>query len=217
RDADEPAAMDRSATTLAAVTDRGGIRLAVTPGLRLVASEGVTKESWSQRVALCLPPAQSAMHRRTVLTELGADGDALRERDRGSILFDLGLGAPQIDACIRVADDAVVRELRALCGRAVFDHDNPAMRIVLAAQPHRVFVGRIGRCEVFQPIPPPDGKSPEGPHTHVLPKLLRNGLTHPATEPIPEGWVPFAHFYPDHPAKDALGMPRAYSAPSYDA
>ena len=80
-----------------------------------------------------------------------------------------------------------------------------AMGIILATNPHRVFLSRLGRVEVFQPIPPPDGKSPDGPHTHVLPGLLRHRRTHPATEPIPDGLVPCAHVYPPHPAKDGMG------------
>jgi hypothetical protein len=50
-----------------------------------------------------------------------------------------------------------------------------AMRIILAANPHRVFVSRIGRAEVFQPIPPPDGK--RGPlRASLPPHPLRNQL-----------------------------------------
>ena len=89
--------------------------------------------------------------------------------------------------------------------------------MILAANPHRVFISRLGRIEVYQPIPPASGKSPEGPHTHVLPKLLKSGRTHPATEPIPEGWVPCAHLYPPHPARDGLGEARPFDAAHHDA
>jgi hypothetical protein len=40
----------------------------------------------------------------------------------------------------------------------------------------------------------------------VLPKLLKSGRTHAATEPIPEDWIPCAHFYPGHPASDGRGL-----------
>jgi hypothetical protein len=63
---------------------------------------------------------------------------------------------------------------------------------------------------VFQPIPPPGGRSPDGPHTHVLPKLLAHVRTHAATEPLPEGWIPCAHLYPAHPLRDQLGRKRAF-------
>ena len=215
RDSDERVVA--GANGLAAVTDRGGIRLRLTDGLRLFASESTTRTSWNQRVALCLPDDACHMSSRTVLTELGPDVDAIRETDADAILFDLGLDLVQVDACVRIADRDVVDKLRAVCGHPVFEPGNPAMGTILAASPHRVFISRVGRAEVFQPIPPPNGKSLQGPHTHVLPKLLRHRRTHAATEPIPGGFVPCGHFYPAHPAKDALGEVRPYDARSYDA
>ena len=193
-----------------AVTNKGGIGIASHPELRLIASESLTSESWTQRVALCLPDAASAMSGRTALTEIGPDHEALRSQDRNSTLFDLGLGTLQIDACIRVDDPMVVAELRTRTGKSVFAPDSDAMRIILAANPHRVFLSRIGRAEVFQPIPPPGGRSPDGPHTHVLPKLLSHRRTHAATEPLPEGWIPCAHLYPAHPLRDQLGRKRNF-------
>jgi hypothetical protein len=121
------------------------------------------------------------------------------------VLFDLGLGTLQVDVCVRSADPELTARLRAGAGRSIFEADNPAMPAILAGNPHRVFICRFGRAEVYQPIPPADGRSPDGPHTHLLPKLLRSGQTHAATEPVPSGWVPCAHIYPAHPVKDAMG------------
>ncbi|MBA2402519.1 MAG: hypothetical protein H0V72_28270 [Bradyrhizobium sp.] len=210
RDRDEPVRLTQSMEAVAAVTPRGGIALRPHPRSRPFASESITKSGWNQRIALCLPSDDCAMGGRNVLTEVGTDHDALRAEDRESVLFDLGLGAVQADFCVRIGDGDLAARLRECCGRAVFDHDNPAMEMILAANPHRVFLGRLGRIEVYQPIPPPSGKSPEGPHTHVLPKLLRSGRTHPATEPVPDGWIPCAHIYPPHPARDGLGAPRPF-------
>jgi hypothetical protein len=210
RDSHEPVVMETA--ELSAVTDRGGIRLRPVAELRLVASEGATRESWSQRVALCLPEDRCAMNRRGVLTEVGPDLEAIRETDRDAVLFDMGLDVLQADVCVRVSDHDLAEGLRTCCGRSLFASGNPAMGMILAASPHRVFIGRIGRVEVFQPIPPANGKSPVGPHTHVLPKLLQHRRAHAATEPIPEGWVPCAHFYPAHPAKDSLGAHRPYES-----
>jgi hypothetical protein len=214
RDADEPVALARNDASLEAVTDRGAIRLDLRANMRPVAFETTTKASWNHRIALCLPRESCAMNGREVLTELGRDGDALRAQDRDAVLFDLGLGALQIDCCVRIADPAVAAQLRNHCGHPVFA--SPAMGIILANSPHRVFFSRLGRVEVFQEIPPPHGKSPEGPHTHVLPALLRHRRTHPATEPIPQGFVPCAHIYPPHPAKDALGRERAFDRNHHD-
>jgi hypothetical protein len=132
-------------------------------------------------------------------------------------LFDIGLEALQADLCIRTSDLEVIAKLRSHAGRSVFEPGNPAMGVILAANPHRVFVSRIGRIEVYQPIPPATGKSPDGPHTHVLPKLLRSKRTHPATEPVPDGWVPCAHFYPSHPVRDAIGEPRPFDHSHHQA
>jgi hypothetical protein len=210
RDGNEPVELSRTDAHLAAATARGGIRIAPREDMRLFASESTTRESWSQRVSLCLSENRCAMGGRTALTALGPDAEALREQDRAAVLFDLGLGALQVDACVRVADPQVTAQLLACAGRSLFEPGNPAMMIILAASPHRVFVSRLGRIEVFQPIPPADGKSPNGPHTHVLPKLLRHGRTHSATEPVPDGFVPCAHLYPAHPARDAFGRSRPF-------
>jgi hypothetical protein len=217
RDRDEEAELLCSGPVLSAATQRGAIRITPLPDMRLIASETTTKESWSHRIALCLPVDSCAMNRRAVLTELGPDKEALRAEDRGAILFDLGFDAPQVDLCIRLSDPQIVAQLRDRCGRPVFEHGNPAMGIVLAENPHRVFMSRLGRIEVFQPIPPANGKSPEGPHTHVLPKLLHHKRTHPATEPIPEGWVPCAHLYPAHPAKDGMGRALPFDRARHEA
>lgn len=217
RDPDEPVALTASDRGVAAVTARGGIAIRLHEEIRPFASESVARQHWNHRVAICLPEHACAMNRRAALTELGADADALREEDRDGVLFDLGLDAPQADLCIRVADPHVAGELRKHVNRPVFAPDNPAMGIILAANPHRVFISRIGRAEVYQPIPPHTGKSPDGPHTHVLPKLLKSGRTHPATEPVPDGFVPCAHFYPAHPAKDALGQARAFERARHEA
>jgi len=214
---DEAVVLSRSSEAVSAVTARGGIALRLHAGCRPFASESTTRTGWNQRIALCLPELDCAMNRRAVLTELGADRDALRPQDRGSVLFDLGLGAWQADFCVRLDDSEAMARLREHTGRAVFEPGNPAMGLILEANPHRVFVSRLGRIEVYQPIPPASGKSPDGPHTHVLPRLLKSGRTHPATEPVPAGWIPCAHLYPPHPARDGLGQPRPFDAVSHDS
>ena len=217
RDADEPADIQHGEMSCAVVTPRGGIRLLAHPDLRPVAFETIATQGWSQRVAFCLPEKASAMSQRKVLTEAGPDTEALRPQDRAAVLFDLGLGALQVDCCIRTADRALTEGLRAHAGRSLFEPGNSAMGLILAASPHRVFMTRAGRAEIYQAIPHPGGKAPEGPHTHVLPKLLARRRTHAATEPIPRGLVSCAHLYPAHPLRDAQGRARAFDAARYGA
>lgn len=208
RDAGEPVALHRDDASVSAVTARGGLRIAKHPELRPVASESLTSESWSHRVALCLPETSCAMAARTELTEVGVDAEALREQDHSGVLFDLGLGALQADFHVRSSDADVIAALRGCTGKSLFDHGSGAMKVILAANPHRIFVSQIGRIEVYQPIPAAGGKSPTGPHTHVLPKLLAHGRTHSANEPLPVGWIPCAHLYPPHPVRDPFGQRR---------
>ena len=59
RDADEPAEIVSEEPVAAVVTPRGGIRLEARPGLRPIAFETVTTQSWSQRVAFCMPEARA--------------------------------------------------------------------------------------------------------------------------------------------------------------
>jgi hypothetical protein len=142
RDRGEEVRLTQSATGAAAVTARGGIAIELSDDCRPFAFECITKSSWSQRVAFCLPAGGSAMNRRTALTELDVDREALQPEHRGSTLFDLGLGALQADLCVRIDDHTMVARLRSHCGRSVFDPANPAMGLLLETNPHRVFISR---------------------------------------------------------------------------
>lgn len=210
RDAGEPFEVVDESDRLSVTTARGGIGFGRLDGIRLHASESAVGSGWNHRVALCLPEGACAMNRRSVLTELGPDAGALRPQDAAGILFDMGLGTLQANICIRTADPVLIAALRQGAGRSLFEPGNSAMGAIVGAGPHRVFIAGFGRCEVYQPIPPADGRSPEGPHTHVLPQLLRSGRTHAATEPVPEGFVPCAHLVPAHPLKDGLGRPHPF-------
>ena len=161
---------------IGAVTARGAFRLELVPELRPVAYETMSKtgKGWGQGLVLCLPQKLARMGVRTVVTELGPDAEAIRAQDRGAILFDLGIGKPQSDICVRSADPNTIELLREACGRSLFAHGNELAAQMPALSPHRVFRSKVARVEVYQPIPPPDGKTPDGPHTHVRPNLVKH-------------------------------------------
>ena len=198
-------------------TARGAIALKATADLRPVAYEAAVASGWNQAIALCLPENACSMSRRSVVTELGPDKDAARREDAEGVLFDLGLGLLAVDACVRSSDPDVIDRLRSGVGKAIFDPTNPIGPRLVAMSPHRVFLARIGRVEVYAPIPPAGGTSPEGPHTHVLPKLLKSGRTHAATTPIPAGHVPCVGLHPAHPYKDMLGRRIPFDRARHDA
>ncbi len=202
------------------VTARGGIRLRPDPQARLVAHEAISARPghWQQGLAWCLDSRLAVMgETHDVLTELGPDEDALRPRDAGAILFDLGLGFAHMRACVRSADPAVLAILRQGCGKPLLDHSNPAGPAIPRLSPHRVFLSPAARVEVYQAIPPPDGRSPDGPHTHILPQLLRHRRTHSATTHLPDGLVPVLEAFPHHPLSDALGNAAPFDAARHHA
>src|SRR5215469_7907532 len=81
REVGERAELYQTSDGIGVVTDKGGLRIVPLPDLRLIASESPTTESWSHRVALCLPLASCAMSGRSTLTEIGPDDAALRAED----------------------------------------------------------------------------------------------------------------------------------------
>jgi len=192
---------------LTRVTPRGGIHIALREDVGICAYENSGSHGGdSQHVALCLQDDSSRMSVNSVLTELGQDDSALFEDNRDETLFDLGVsslgsGCFQLDFCIRTGDSKLIDFLREHCGASIFEHGSPVFPKLLESQPHRVVITRLGRIEVYQAIggEHTDDKTPEGPHTHLLPELLSLNLTHSADAPIKNGWVPCAFLYPDTP------------------
>lgn len=217
RDPDERAEI-ATWPTIEASTSRGAIRIEALPELRPVAYETISSciESWGQGVALCLPRDKAAMSGRAVVTELGPDHAAVRPQDRDAILFDLGLGGEQAEICVRSADPEAIGLLRSGCG-ATLMQSSALMHRLPALSPQRVFCCRMGRVEVYQPIPAPDGKSPEGPHTHVLPRLLAHGRLNAATVPVPEGWLAGMTLFPAYPLLRGDGRSTTFDAERYHA
>jgi len=201
------------------VTSRGALRLELNAQVRAVAYEMLAAhaESWHHGIALCMPQETCAMHCRRVITELGPDRDAVRPADRRDILFDLGLGAGHCDFHVRASDPAHIARLREGNGLSLFDPRHRLLDDIPRMSPHRVFESRLGRIEVYQPIAMPGGTTPEGPHTHVLPKLLRCNRPHSANVPVPPGWISCVTLYPANPVRDDQGMPKRFDAAQHAA
>jgi hypothetical protein len=123
------------------VTQNGAMQIMVNAMTRLVPSEAVTPEDglWIQGALFCLPPAECRMSQRKVVTEIGHDPLAVRAEDRAGFLFDLGIGGPALDICVRTRDQDLCRLLRAHSDNAAID-DAGADRVILS---------RLGRIEWF--------------------------------------------------------------------
>lgn len=198
RNADEPLVLDTS-DRLTVATDRGAIRTILHDKIVPLAYETLSgrPERWQHGVVFCLPRSRGTGNVRSVITELGPDRDAIHERDQGAVLFDMGLSARNIDFCIRTKNEALIALLRNEVGRSLLAPGSRAMAAIVRANPHRVAISRLGRIEVYQAIG--REKTPGGPHTHVLPKLLKSGRTHSANIPVPRGYLPCLSLYPANP------------------
>lgn len=201
-----------------ALTARGAIAVRLPDPCRAYAYElpGAREESWLHGVALCMPERDSRMSRRLRVTELGPDREAIRPQDRSAILFDLGLGLANCDFCVRTNDPKVQGALREAPDTPLLENE-ALFEQLTRLSPHRVMLSRLGRIEVFQRIASHGERSPDGPHTHLLPKLVRQRRTHVATMPIPEGWVPCLSLYPPNPVLDGNGRPKAFDPAEYRA
>ncbi len=220
RDAGEDVEIVETATGGTLSTGRGALRVALVPGVRAVAYEGVSArpETWTHGVAFCLEEAAAAMSGNGGITERGPDRDAIRTGDRECILFDLGIPAAHMRFCVRTAAPSLIALLREHIGRSLFEAESPVLAAIKAASPHRVAISALGRAEVYQYIGS-SGRNlptPPGPHTHVLPTLLRTARTHSANVPIPDGLVPCLGLHPASPVTDGMGERRAFEREAHE-
>lgn len=219
RDPGEAAAVELGDDAASVRTARGAIGIRRDPDARIVPFEGISRipTAWTQGAVVCLPRRAARMAMNEAITPLGLDMDSLDPETADGRLFDLGLGAVNIDACVRTDDRALIRILEANAGRSLFDPDNPAIRAIKDTSPTRVFRSRLGRVEVYQRIGSSAGSvpTPAGPHTHVLPDLLRKKRTHAATVPIPAGLIPALGFFPANPVRDDMGETRPFDPVAY--
>jgi hypothetical protein len=167
--------------TLSVTSPRGALHIGDLRDAELFAlvdDTGCTRE-----IAFCSPRPGA---RRTTIHELD------------ETTFDLGIGAPHVDMMVRLRrDDAETRAaLREGMGRPLLAPGNPAGAAIARSSPTRVFASALARLEVHQPIPPPGGRSPEGPHSHLLPQYLREGLAHAPGSPLPAGLYCGLSLYP---------------------
>jgi hypothetical protein len=142
---------------------------------------------------------------------LGADLAALRTGDRGTILYDLGVGLGHVSMCVRTGEPRLIDALNAMEGQRLLTHGGKlASDLIQQLSPHRVMISPAGRIEVYADIPPPNGKSPDGPHTHLLPKFIASSRTHSANAPIPSGLQPVLVMHPRSPWRDSAGQRTPY-------
>lgn len=192
------------------VTSQGAMRVSSNLNVLPVAYEGLSRDPkcWTHGVALCVPSLEGIRSCRTVITELGPDENAIRDANKNEPLFDLGLGTTNIDFCVRTGDATLLAELREACGKSLFDPNMQILDCLIDASPHRIVASKLGRIEVYQRLS--RHETPRGPHTHLLPKLLRAKRSHDANVPIPKNFLPAFMIYPSSPFFDHVGERHDY-------
>jgi hypothetical protein len=181
----------RTGRTVETVTPRGGFRLTVTGDTALFsAADGDDRLTLVLAVPRVTLPSPAAG-----LKVLGPDRDALRGGDRRATLVDLGLGRAAAAFCIRTGDPDVAARLAEEEGNPWEDVLHRAGHQIVHHSPHRVVLTPAGRAEIYTPIPPPGGVSPDGPHTHLLPARLGSGRDLPPGLDLPGDLAPAALYH----------------------
>lgn len=174
----------------------GALRLETHPSIRVF---GFGPEGGApDEVVLAVHRARLASPPASTITELGPDVQAIREADRDAHLFDLGLDRPTLRFCVRTSDGELTAALRACAGRPLAAVADRLVPRLLERHPHRVAISRLGRIEVTQPIGIRNGESgtPEGPHTHLMPELLRSGRELAPGRELPPDYAPAVSIFP---------------------
>jgi predicted Fe-S protein YdhL (DUF1289 family) len=189
----EDATLTWDGPALVARTSGGSLRLILDDRVRALA---FPQYDGQPILALAVLRERGGPPRAHGLTPLGPDHDAIEATDRTAPLFDLGLGRKEARFCLRMAPGPLADQMSTAAGAELPALLSSKGASLLAASPVRVVETALGRAEVATPIPLPGGRSPDGPHTHLLPDHLATGLATPVSLPVPRAYFPGALLYP---------------------
>ncbi|ULB12374.1 DUF1289 domain-containing protein (plasmid) [Cereibacter azotoformans] len=189
--------------TITAVTPGGRLRLLVDDAVRALSFDAAAARGGPVVLAVTRERARPPLATR--LSDAGPDAGAIDPADRADRLIDLGLGRKEARFCVRCASGAARDVLCRAEGLRLPDSLPVIAPVLIAEGSPRVVETALGRIEVTTPIPPPDGRSPAGPHTHLLPEHLAKGRPMPPGMDLPRAWLPGAIFYPDPRVSRASG------------
>ncbi|MEM6986997.1 MAG: DUF1289 domain-containing protein [Pseudomonadota bacterium] len=186
--------VSRDGDALTARTRNGALRMVLNDDVRALTFDAPGLQD-APRIVLAVKrecrrlPVAKAVH------DLGEDAHAVIQ-ESATRLFDLGVGRDASRFCVRVAASAALGALEAVDGLAFSDALPRIGATLVAESPTRVVESTLGRIEVQGQIPPPDARSPLGPHTHLLPADLASGRAMPTGMDLPRAYLPGAIYYP---------------------
>lgn len=188
-------------------TAKAQLKLSLDKDLEAVVAESAYHQStpWIQNIHLCLPYQEAKMETKNVLSRLGnCDGD--------STIWDLGLGYDTFQACIIVNDKDLEHILEDNEGKVLIDSPE-LFDTIIHYSPARLFRTKFAEILVRQKIPT-DGKTVNGPHTHLLPHIIKNRMRFPT--PVPEHLCTMIQLDPFGSIIDANGKFQEWLGPKKD-
>jgi len=207
--ADEPMTLDAGPDGILATTEQGGLRFQSRENFRALQWRDPRMPDATRAIFIVIPRPRDSGSVSSGLKIEGRDHGALKPEQREDALFDLGLGRDHMRFLVRTGKAEVRHALTAAQGLALDAVLSRCGGLLLRENPVRVVDSAFGRIEVYAPIPAPGGKSPPGPHTHLLPgHLAMQRATAPSVD-LPEAYSLSATFYPRSQPEDDDCLTRA--------
>jgi predicted Fe-S protein YdhL (DUF1289 family) len=201
-DANEAMETEFGQDALVATTAQGGLRFQPRDNFRALQWRDPRMPDETRAIFIVIPRPRDAASVGSGLKIEGADRDALQARHSDEAIFDLGLGRDHMRFLIRTPKAEVRHALTAAQGLSLDALLPRCGGLLLRESPTRIVDSAFGRIEVYAPIPAPGGKSPPGPHTHLLPgHLAMQRATAPSVD-LPAAYSLCATFYPRSQPED---------------
>ena len=201
---DEPCGVSVTGDTITAISERGALQLTIGERVRALRLRADDTRRGYRAIFLVDLKARATLPVATTLTPLGRDEGAIRPECRNDIWFDLGLGRADLRFCVRASATDLLDTLNQASGLPLSDVLQAAGATIVKHSPARVVELPLGRAEIYTPIPPPGGQSPDGPHTHLLPGRLATGRATPPDIDLPPVYAVGAAFYPSAGCRDDI-------------
>ncbi|MEM6888117.1 MAG: DUF1289 domain-containing protein [Pseudomonadota bacterium] len=179
---------------LIALTRNGALQMTINDDVRAVTFDPPNMMT-EPRVVLAIKRERGRIPVASGIANLGSDQRALL-KEPNTRLYDLGLGRKEARFCVRLAEGAADDALHRATGLPFLQAVPMVGAPLVLESPTRVVESALGRIEVQGRIPSQDARSPDGPHTHLLPDHLATGRALPAGMDLPRAYLPGAIFYP---------------------
>ena len=179
-----------------AVSEGAALRLDIDPETRALCVRRPGMSETLDVIVLARLRAKLRLPVAATVQELSADENAIDPGAAHDRLFDLGLGRRAARFCVRTRDERLIGMLRGQVGQPWSAALPVIGRALIEASPVRVIETGCGRAEIATPIPRPEGRSSDGPHTHFLPEHIASGRDAPVGIDLPAIYAAGAILYP---------------------